>query len=46
MPDVQETLTAQGLNNIASTPAELEAFQKSETIRWGKVIKAASIVAD
>ncbi len=46
MADVREQLLAQGLNSIASSAAELAAFQKSEQVRWGKVIKSANIVAE
>jgi tripartite-type tricarboxylate transporter receptor subunit TctC len=43
MQDVLEKLDEQGLNVIGSTVAEIEAYQKSESERWGKVIKDAKI---
>ncbi len=43
MPDVLAKLDEQGLNVIGSTVAELDAYQKSESERWGKVIKDAKI---
>ncbi len=46
MADVRELLFSQGLNNIAGTTEQMAAFQKSETERWGKVIKAAGIAAE
>lgn len=46
MADVRELLLAQGLNVIGSSAAELAAFQKSESERWGKVIKAANITLE
>lgn len=46
LPDVRELLLAQGFNVIGSGAAELAAFQKSESERWGKVIKAANIKLD
>ena len=46
MPDVNETLAAQGLNNLAGTTEQAAAFQASETLRWARVIKAAGIVAE
>jgi tripartite-type tricarboxylate transporter receptor subunit TctC len=36
----------QGAEVIGSTPEEFAAFLRSETARWGKVIKAAGIKAD
>jgi len=43
MPDVLAKLDEQGLNVIGSTAAELDAYQKSESERWGKVIKDAKV---
>jgi tripartite-type tricarboxylate transporter receptor subunit TctC len=43
MPDVLAKLDEQGLNVIGSSVAELEAYQKAESERWGKVIKDAKI---
>ena len=40
---VQETLFNQGTVVVGSTPEELEKFFKSETVKWGKVIKEAGI---
>lgn len=45
MPDVQQQHFDQGLVVIASSAAELEAFQRAETERWGRVIKDAQIEA-
>jgi tripartite-type tricarboxylate transporter receptor subunit TctC len=45
-PDVRERLEAQGAEVIGSTPEEFAAFLRSETVRWGKVIRAAGIKAD
>jgi len=43
MPDVKQLMIDQGLVSIGSSAAELTAFQKAETERWGKVVKAADI---
>lgn len=43
MPDVLAKLDEQGLNVIGSSVAELEAYQKSESVRWGQVIKDAKV---
>jgi tripartite-type tricarboxylate transporter receptor subunit TctC len=37
--DIAQTLNAQGVQPIGSSPAELTAFMKEESARWGKVIK-------
>lgn len=41
--DVRERLLAQGADPSGNTPEELAAFVRSETVKWGKVIKAAGI---
>ena len=46
MPEIRELLLAQGMNVIGSSTAELATFQKSESERWGKVIKTANIKLD
>jgi tripartite-type tricarboxylate transporter receptor subunit TctC len=43
MPDVVTKLDEVGLTVIGSSAAELAAFQKSESERWAKVIKAAGV---
>ena len=45
MPDMQQQHFEQGLVVIASTAAELAAFQRYETERWGKVVREAKIEA-
>lgn len=46
MPDVKELLFAQGLTIIGADAAELTTFQKAESERWSKVIKAANIALE
>jgi tripartite-type tricarboxylate transporter receptor subunit TctC len=46
VPDIREKLIAQGTDPVGSTPEEFAAFMKSETAKWGRVIKAANIRAD
>jgi tripartite-type tricarboxylate transporter receptor subunit TctC len=38
--DVKARLDAQGVDASTSTPAELSAYLKSETVKWGKVVRA------
>jgi tripartite-type tricarboxylate transporter receptor subunit TctC len=45
-PEVAKQLTEQGADLVASTPEEFDAYLKSETTKWGKVIKAAGIHAN
>ncbi len=45
-PAVRERLEAQGAEVVGSTPEEFAAVIRSETERWGKVIRAAGIKAD
>ena len=40
----KEYLAAQGLEPILGTPEQFAAFIRSETIKWGKVVKDAKIV--
>lgn len=41
--DVKEKLAAQGIDPVGSTPEELIAHQKQETVKWGKVIREQGI---
>ncbi|HEV7394856.1 MAG TPA: tripartite tricarboxylate transporter substrate binding protein [Burkholderiales bacterium] len=46
IPDVREKLIGLGTEPVGSTPEEFGAFMKSETGKWGLVIKSANIRAD
>jgi tripartite-type tricarboxylate transporter receptor subunit TctC len=46
MPDVQEKFRNVGVEPVGGSPAETAAFIKSETARWGAVIKANNISVD
>ncbi len=43
MPDLQQRLQQQGVDASPSTPQQLAALIKSETIKWAKVVKDAGI---
>ena len=45
-PGVREKLSSQGLNLIGNTPDEFTAYIRSEIEKWGKVAKAAGLVAN
>lgn len=45
-PDAIEKLGKGGLEPVASSPKEFEAFIKAEMAKWGKVVTAANIKAD
>lgn len=42
-PALKQQFAAQGLEPASSSPSEFGAYLKSETAKWGKVIRAASI---
>jgi tripartite-type tricarboxylate transporter receptor subunit TctC len=44
MPDVREKLLAQGSIPAPTTPAEFDAINKSDTERYGKILKDAGIM--
>jgi tripartite-type tricarboxylate transporter receptor subunit TctC len=41
--DVKDKLRAQGIDPVGSGPEELVAHQKTETAKWGKVIREQGI---
>ena len=46
LPDVRERLTGLGAEVAGGTPAELEAFRRSELSKWAAIIKRAGLKAD
>jgi tripartite-type tricarboxylate transporter receptor subunit TctC len=40
---MKEKLTRDGVDAIAGTPAELDAFMRADIEKWRKVIQAAKI---
>ncbi len=45
-PDVRTKLAALGAEPIGNSPADFAAMIKSETAKWGKIVKDASIKAE
>jgi len=45
MPDVQQQFLNRGAEVLKMTPAELDAYMKSEIAKWGGVVKQAGIQA-
>jgi tripartite-type tricarboxylate transporter receptor subunit TctC len=45
-PEVAEKLNGAGIDVLQSTPAEFAAYMRSETEKWGKVVKEANIRVD
>lgn len=45
-PETKQRMESQGANAISSNPQELAAYMRNETIKWGKIIKAAGIKLD
>lgn len=44
--DIRQKLESQGVDPIHNTPAEFSAYLKSETEKWGKVVKATGAKAE
>lgn len=45
-PDVREKLSSQGLTLVGDTPDEFTAYIRAEIEKWGKVGKAAGLIAN
>lgn len=45
-PAVKDKLSKDGVELVASTPADLETFMRADMAKWGEVIKTARIRAD
>jgi tripartite-type tricarboxylate transporter receptor subunit TctC len=45
LPDIQESFAALGFEPVGSTPEQAAALFKTESARWGKVIREAAIRA-
>jgi len=45
-PDMKERLLAQGFEPVGNTPAEFDAYIRSEIAKWSKVVKQAGIKPD
>ena len=45
-PDMKERMVDQGIDVASSTSEEFLAFVKAETVKWGKVVKAAGLTGD
>ena len=46
MPDVRDQLVGMGLEVVGSTPAEFAQYVRSESAKWGKVIREANVKVD
>ncbi len=45
-PDVKEKLRVQGIDVVASTPDEFTAYIRTESGKWGKIIRERGITAE
>jgi tripartite-type tricarboxylate transporter receptor subunit TctC len=45
-PAVQERMRSVGLEGVASSPAELAAFMRAESEKWGRVVRQAGITVN
>ena len=46
LPDVQQRFAEQGAEVVANTPEQMGNFVRTESARWGKVIKDANVTVD
>jgi tripartite-type tricarboxylate transporter receptor subunit TctC len=46
LPDIRERLATMSMQPAGGTPADMAAFIKAETKRWGEVIRAANITVN
>ena len=46
MPDVRECLLGMGLDPVGNAPEQFGGYIKSETAKWGMVIKEGGITAE
>ena len=46
LPDVRNRLLGMGAEPVGNTPAEFDAFQKAEMMRWARVVRASGARAD
>jgi len=46
MPDVQAKLRNLSVEPLPMTPAQLDAYIKDESRRWGAVVKQIGVVVD
>jgi tripartite-type tricarboxylate transporter receptor subunit TctC len=45
LPDVRKRIIDLGAEPLANTPAQFDAFQKAEAVRWAKIIRESGAVA-
>jgi tripartite-type tricarboxylate transporter receptor subunit TctC len=45
VPALSDKLSAQGIDLLSSSPAQMDAFMKTEIERWAKVVKDNKIKA-
>lgn len=45
LPDVRKRIVDLGGEPVANTPAQFDAFQKAESVRWAKIIRESSASA-
>jgi tripartite-type tricarboxylate transporter receptor subunit TctC len=46
LPDVRERMTSLGADIVGSTPEQFAAFQRADTAKWAKVVKASGAKID
>ena len=46
IPEVRERLQSMGIEIAGNSPAEFAAFMRSETMKWGRIVKASGAKVD
>ena len=46
LPDVRERMTGLGADLVGNTPEQFAAFQRAETAKWAKIVKASGAKID
>jgi tripartite-type tricarboxylate transporter receptor subunit TctC len=46
LPEVRQALNERGIDPAPSTPTELAAYLRSETVKWAKLTKSLGLQAN
>jgi tripartite-type tricarboxylate transporter receptor subunit TctC len=46
VPEVRERLQSMGIEIVGNTPDQFAAFMRSETVKWGKIVKDSGAKVD
>jgi tripartite-type tricarboxylate transporter receptor subunit TctC len=46
LPEVRERLQGMGIEVVGNTPEQFAAFMRSETVKWGRIVKDSGAKID